>query len=200
MRIFLSETSLDWGELDLPLLGISSDWFGRKFDPPLGFSLARDDKNLWFVATRQAPSSVLPEADVGKFTPELWKHDVSELFLANPRTGEYLEFNIAANGAWWSSKFSAPRTTSKHQPDFETHISSYHDGSDSSTWITALSIPINFLVREISFGPGTTGNATFIQNSPEQIFLSAISLPGAEPDFHQPGNFTTLLPTNIPSD
>lgn len=199
MRIFLSDTPLTWGELDLPLLGVSTDWFGKKLAPPLGFALASDGKNLWFIATRQSPNTVLPGALPGKFTPELWKYDVSELFLANPQTGEYLEFNLAANGSWWASKFSAPRVPSGQQPDFESQISSYHDNNDPSTWLVALSIPIRFLELELSFGSNTTGNATFIQNSPHQTFLSAVSLPGREPDFHQPGQFSPLVHTTVPA-
>lgn len=198
MRIFLSDTSLAWGKLDLPLLGISTDWFGKKIDPPLAFSLASDGTNLWFVSTRQTANSILPDATPGKFTPELWKYDVAELFLANPQSGEYLEFNIAANGAWWAAKFSAPRSPSPRQPDFQSQISSYHEDSDASSWVTALSIPLNFLEQEIAFGDRTTGNVTSIQDSPDQTFLSATALPGDEPDFHQPEKFSLLASTKIP--
>jgi len=198
MQIFSSDTALTWGELDLPLFGISNDWHGTPLDPPLAFSLARDEFNLWFIATRQTTATIHPVAIPGKFTPELWKYDVAELFLADAETGEYLEFNLAPNGAWWAYKFSAPRVPSPHQPDFHSSVTTYADDRDPATWLAALVIPVAFLEREIGLGTGTTGNAAFIQNSPKQVFLTAENLPGSKPDFHQPANFTVLKPAKIP--
>lgn len=197
MKIFESQQALAWGSLDLPLFGVTEDWSGNKVKPPVGYSLAIDSENLWFVATRQATACVLPNAEADRFTPELWKADVSELFLADPQSGSYLEFNIAANGAWWASKFSAPRVPHGNQPDFISQVSSFSE-ADPSNWVCALSVPIRFLSDEISLGPQTTGNATFIQNSPDQIFLTAVKLPGGEPDFHQPSHFSRLSVTPIP--
>ncbi len=197
MQIFKSDTPLIWGELDIPLLGISSDWFGKPLSPPLAFSLACDSENLWFIATRQAPASIHPTAAPGEFTPELWKHDVAELFIADPRGKSYLEFNLSPNSAWWAAKFSSTRQPSELQPDFQSHVKAYTDASETSSWLTALSIPIGFLREHISFTHESPANATFILNSPAQTFHTAGKLLGAEPDFHQPAEFQKTIPVKL---
>lgn len=199
MRIFKSDTSLGWGELDLPLFGLETDWFGKKQSSAMGFSLAVDGESLWFLATGNTPASVHPEAVPGRFTPELWKHDVAEFFLSDPVSGKYLEFNLAANGAWWACAFSGPRVTAYPQPDFETVVRTHHDPDAPSGWLAALVIPIQFLEREIAYGKATTANVTFIRDSPSQVFLSAAKLPGNEPDFHQPSDFPAVATIEIPA-
>ncbi|MBG7608582.1 MAG: hypothetical protein IZT59_11225 [Verrucomicrobia bacterium] len=198
MQIFNSSSPLAWGELDVPLLGITSDWFGKTLTPPLAFSLASDSKHLWFIATRQAPASVLPDAIPGRFTPDLWKHDVAELFIADPKGKSYLEFNLAPNGAWWAAKFSSQRQLSEVQPDFECHMKAYADATDPTTWVAALSIPLEFLGEHICFGMGSPINTTFILNSPAQTFHTAAKLPGEKPDFHQPSEFPKSMLLKLP--
>lgn len=200
MQLFTTKSSLEWGELDVPMLGISSDWFGAKLNPPIGFSLVADPNYLWFVAMREASIYTHPHAHEWKFFPELWKYDVSEIFLCNPETGEYLEFNLAANGAWWAAKFDAPRVASPIQPNFEIGIESFFDDSDDNlSWTCALRIPLVFLKEQIDFGLGTTGNASFIMNTPEQTFHTATKFPEIEPDFHLPSRFPKLIPCPLPA-
>jgi len=200
MHIFNSGDPLVWGELDVPLLGITEDWSGRALVPPLGFSLATDPRDLWFVATRQqARASILPGASPGEFIPGLWKYDVAELFIADPEGNAYLEFNLAPNGAWWAAKFSSPRELCEIQPDFQNHIRTYHDVEDADCWVAAVSIPLGFLREHISFGVGSPANATFILNSPDQTFHSATKLRGDTPDFHQPSKFPKTIPLKLPA-
>ncbi len=198
MQIFKSIAPLAWGELDIPLLGITTDWFGKPVTPPLAFSLAADSDRLWFVATRQAPASGHPDGMPGEFTPELWKHDVAEVFISDPEGKSYLEFNLAPNGAWWAAKFSATRQLAGSQPDFRSHVEAYADTTEPGSWLAAISIPLNFLHDQVSFAPGSPVNASFILNSPKQTFHTAAKLPGDEPDFHQPAAFSKSTPANLP--
>lgn len=200
MQIFTSDTPLAWGKLDIPLYGLHNDWFGMPMVEASGFTLVVDSKYLWFVSTFPLTTRVHPAATPGKFTPELWKYDVSELFLANPDTGEYLEFNLTSNGAWWGAKFSSVRVPSARQPDFEPHIQSYHDLTGDNYWVAGLKIPIIFLEKEIDFSLTTTANVTMIRDSPNHRYLSASKLPGAQPDFHQPAYFLTLSHTPLITD
>lgn len=200
MQIFTSETPLSWGKLDLPLCGLSEDWFGNILDEATTFSLAKDSESLWFIGIFTSTANIHPSASSGEFTPELWKYDVAELFLANPATGEYLEFNLTSNGAWWASKFSSVRKPSAQQPDFTAHIHSHHDLSSAKLAVVGLQIPLNFLKKEIDFGVTTAANITIIRDSPSQRYLSASKLPGAQPDFHQPTNFPTVSFTPLHSD
>ncbi|MGJ8644855.1 MAG: hypothetical protein ACSHX9_15715 [Luteolibacter sp.] len=197
MKLFTTKNPLNWGELDLPLLGIGSDWFGNPLAPPLAFSLTADAENLWFVATRQSEACVHPDSSPGSFTPELWKHDTAELFFADSKTGRYLEFNLAPNGAWWAAAFESPRVLSGVQPDFKNHIIT-HSGDDPTQWLAALAIPLSFLKETINFGVETRANATFILGSPAQTFHSVAKLPGDEPDFHQPSKFPLISPCPCP--
>lgn len=199
MQFFTQEKPLEWGSLDLPLLGISADWHGRPLNPPVAFTLATDGANLWFAATRQAAATIHPEAVADAFTPELWKYDVAELFIADADGGGYLEFNLAANGAWWACKFDAVRKAAPVQPDFMAWVLTHHDSPQPGTWLAALEIPVGFLKEHAGFGTGSRANVTFILGSPEQTFHSATKLPGEEPDFHQPQAFRPLVPTAAPA-
>lgn len=194
MRLFQSDRPLAWGELDLPVLGMTSDWHGRALNPPLGFVLVTDTKSLWFVATRQSPATCRPGVAPGAFTEGLWEWDVAELFLADPTRGNYLEFNLAPNGAWWAAKLISPRVRAQTQPDFQSAVTSYWEKISDNGWCAAIQVPIDFLKSEIGFGSQTTANATAILNSPKQSFHSVAKLPGAEPDFHQPASFLRLVP------
>jgi len=193
VQIFTSERPLAWGELDLPVLGMTGDWYGQPLDPPLGFTIAADSSNLWFVATRQAPALCHPGAEPGGFTEGLWEYDVAELFMADPESGAYLEFNLAPNGAWWAAKFTSPRVRSQVQPDFGAAVTAHFSDGGDGTWFAALAIPTAFLKEHVGFGSGETANVTCIMNSPQQTFHSACKLPGSEPDFHQPSHFSRLV-------
>jgi hypothetical protein len=193
VQIFTSERPLVWGELDLPVLGMTSDWHGQPLEPPLGFTIAADPSHLWFVATRQAPALCHPGAEPGRFTEGLWEYDVAELFMADPESGAYLEFNLAPNGAWWAAKFTSPRVRSPVQPDFEAAVEAHFSDDGDGTWFAALAIPTAFLGTHVGFGNGETANVTCIMNSPQQTFHSACKLPGSEPDFHQPVHFPRLV-------
>ncbi len=198
MQLFVSETPLAWGELDLPLLGVDSDWFGSPLAPPQGYSLAIDPTHLWFLATRGAPASCAPEAPPLTFTPRLWLHDVAELFLTDTASGRYLELNLAANGAWWAAMFSSPRSLAEEVPDFEQHITTHSDADTPNAWIAAMVIPIAFLKDTINFGLESRANAAFILNSPVQTFHSVHKLGGSTPDFHRPQEFLRLRPCKLP--
>lgn len=197
MRFFRSESPLVWGELDLPVLGLTRDWHGRALNPPMGFAVATDTTNLWFLATRDAPAICRPGAEPGAFTEGLWEWDVAEFFLADQASGTYLEFNLAPNGAWWAAKFTAPRVRAKSQPDFQYVVTSHSQEKTGNAWCAAISMPLDFLVCEISLGAHTTANVTAILNSPHQTFHSASKLPSLKPDFHQPEAFPRLIPSQI---
>ncbi|MES2996844.1 MAG: hypothetical protein V4733_08545 [Verrucomicrobiota bacterium] len=199
MHLFESAAELAWGRLDVPLLGMDRDWFGAPFAPPASFSLAVDPKRLWFIAHHRKPADLHPFARPGKFQAELWKHDVAELFIADPESGRYFEFNLSPNGAWWSCEFTAPRVraaeTDIAMPEVATHADLATDGS----WLAALSIPLDLLKTRIAFGPETKMNVTFILNSPDQRFLTATDLGGGQPDFHRPDFYVTPERTPLPS-
>ncbi len=198
MTIFESERPLAWGELDVPLLGLMRDWHGVRVDPPAGFALVTDAERLWFVANHRRPAALHPQGRPGRFQRELWRYDVAELFLADPRSGRYFEFNLAPNGAWWTCEFTAPRVRAEDIEIAMPEVATFAELAPDGSWVAALAVPLDLLRARLDFGPATRANVTFILETPAQRFLSAADLGGGEPDFHQPGRFPQIAWAPLP--
>jgi hypothetical protein len=192
MVIFRISKPIVWGGLDVPILGIARDWFGAPISPPAGYSLAMDDRRLWFLAHHRREGNLHPKARPGAFQAELWKHDVAELFLADPVSGRYFEFNLAPNGAWWSCEFTAPRVRAEEIDIAMPEVAAFADMSPDGSWLAALALPLDILRARINFGPDTRANVTMILESPNQRFLTANHADGGEPDFHQHAIFSPI--------
>ncbi len=189
MNIEIANKPLGWGELDIKLFGIQTDWFGKAFSAPLTYGLAVDHDYLWFVASHQKPASIHPFAKPGDFLPELWKYDVAEFFLLDPSNGKYLEFNLAPNGAWWSALFTAPRVRESEKNIPLEGVATYADLAPDGSWLAAAALPLHRLRNELNFGDNSQMNVTFIVDSPYQRFATATDLGKGTPDFHQPQQF-----------
>ncbi len=185
MVIFRISEPIVWGALDVPLLGIARDWHGVPVSPPAGYSLAMDDRRLWFIAHHRRAADLHPQGRPGAFQAELWKHDVAELFLADPVSGRYLEFNLAPNGAWWTCEFTAPRVRAEGIDIALPDVATFADLSPDGGWLAAMALPLDILRARIDFGPDTRANVTMILESPDQRYLTANDPGGGEPDFHQ---------------
>lgn len=198
MTLFESARPLQWGALDTPLLGILHDWFGEKMHSAPGYALVCDSERLWFVASHRQAAKIHPQARPNKFQAELWKYDVAELFLADPASGRYFEFNLSPNGAWWSCEFTAPRVRAEETdiPFLETHT--FAELAPDGSWVAAMALPLDLLRARLDFGPNTRANVTFILETPEQKFLTANKLSDGEPDFHLPQNFPQLERRPLP--
>ncbi len=189
MTVIRSASPLAWGELDLPLFGVSRDWHGGAVEPAAAFCVALDPRRLWFVAAHGRPARLHPAARPGKFTAELWRYDVAELFVADPVSGRYLEFNLAPNGAWWSCEFTAPRVRTEEVEVPFPEVATFAELAPDGGWVAAMAVPRDLLEARVGFGAGSGLNVTFIVASPEQRFLTAADLGGGEPDFHRPEKF-----------
>lgn len=198
MTVFTSPESIIWGALDLPLLGIPQDWYGKSISPQPTFCLACDPCHLWFVASHRAPALVHPQAHPGVFQADLWKYDVAELFLADPVSGRYLEFNLAPNGAWWSCEFVAPLCRYQENDFPMPEVKTFADASPDGSWLTALKMPLDLLRARIDFGAKTRANVSFILQTPAQVFLSASDLGSGEPAFHRPDQFPQVVFMPLP--
>lgn len=196
--IFKSSRPLVWGELDVPLLGIEKDLAGAPVQPAAAFCLATDPQHLWFIANHRKPAIIHPQARPGGFQAELWKYDVAELFIADPASGRYFEFNLAPNGAWWTCEFTAPRIRADEAEIAMPEIATFSEMAPDGSWLAAMAIPLDLLRARLDFGQGTCLNVTMILNSPQQRFLSAADLGPGEPDFHQPQRFAQVEFTPFP--
>lgn len=192
MTIFTSAQPLQWGELDVPLFGLTKDLDGADLAVPAGFSLVMDDRRLWFLASHRAPAQLHPQARPGNFQAELWQHDVAELFIADPVSGRYFEFNLSPNGAWWTCEFTAPRQRAEEVDIAMPEVATFSELAPDGGWVTAMAIPLDLLRARLDFGPKSRVNATMILESPAQKFVSAADLGDGPPDFHQPSKFAEI--------
>ncbi len=195
LHLHPSEASFDWLK-SLPRQILARDWYGNSVEPPVLFSFGLDEEHLWFLAERRKAARFHPEGMPGTFTPELWKYDVAEWFLLNPGTGAYWEFNLSPNGAWWACAFRSARRADDSIPA-PRGISSLSETNDGS-WLTMARIPLDDLAPIVSGKPGADAldgcklAATFIQETPVQIFLTTAEPCEGEPDFHRPQCFGSV--------
>lgn len=189
MTIYTSPRPLQWGMLDVLMLGLEHDWRGAPLQPPAAYSLAMDAHRLWFVAHHRNPPQLHPLSRPGGFLAELWHYDVAELFIADPVSGRYFEFNLAPNGAWWSCEFTAPRVRVEAIDIAMPEIATFSDMAPDGAWLAAMAIPLDLLRARLDFGVGSRVNVTLLLESPAQRFVTATDLGGGEPDFHRPQCF-----------
>ena len=199
MTLFTSLRPLVWGELDVPLLGLGQDLHGNPMKTPPGFALVKDDRHLWFLANHRQPAKLHPRAQPGAFHADLWQYDVAELFLADPASGRYFEFNLAPNGAWWSCEHTAPRLRADETDIAMPEVATFSDLASDGSWLAAMAIPLDLLRARLDFGPETRANVTMILESPAQRFLSATDLGPGEPDFHRPDRFQRVAFAQLPA-
>ncbi len=198
MTIFTTASPLAWGELDVPIFGVSKDWYGHEVAPAAGFSLVCDSSRLWFIANHRVPAELHPQSRPGAFQAELWRYDVAELFIAEPRSGRYFEFNLAPNAAWWSCEFTAPRVRAEKVEIAMPEVATFAEMAPDGAWLAAMAIPLSLLRARLDFGEDSKINVTMILNSPEQKFLSTTPLGAAMPDFHRPSHFSNVSFVPLP--
>jgi len=189
ITIFESNVPLAWGALDLPLVGIAHDWFGKPIETSPGYALACDPEHLWFVAHHRAPARSHPKSRPGLYCADLWKYDVAELFLADPQSGRYLELNLAPNAAWWSCEFTAARQRAEEVDIAVPDVHTWSDLDPDGAWVAAMAVPLDVLQARVGFGPEARANVCMILGAPDQRFFSASPLGDGEPDFHRPNRF-----------
>jgi hypothetical protein len=121
----------------------------------------------------------------GRFVEGLWEADVVELFLLNPETGFYAEFNLGPRGGWWCCSFRSPRARVDESPNPLPGVKAMANASEFA-WDSSLSVPLHSLPEALAFDPvKTRGNITFCLGAPQQ-YISLADLGGGEPDFHRP--------------
>lgn len=197
MTIFESASRLEWGSLDLPMMGIARDWDGEELEPVPAFALACDLEFLWFIAHHRAPAICCGLAPPGAFAAELWKYDVAEFFISDPESGRYIEFNLAPNSAWWSCEFSSPRQRAVMADVAMPGVRTWADGLMAGGWLAAMAVPLDVLRARVGFGARSRANVSMILGSAPRRFLTASPLGVGEPDFHRPDFFPEVVLTPL---
>ncbi|MBC8127564.1 MAG: hypothetical protein H8M99_10540 [Gloeobacteraceae cyanobacterium ES-bin-144] len=198
MTIFTSKRPLAWGQLDVPMLGLQKDWYGTPLVPQPAFSLVLDAQHLWFIAHHRKAAIIHPKARPGIFQAELWKYDCAELFIADPVSGRYLEFNLAPNSAWWSCEFTAPLVRDDEVDIPMPDVLSFSEIAADGAWLAAMTMPLDLLEARLNFGSQSRINVSMILEYPHQRFISATDLGGEKPHFHQPDRFSQVRFTELP--
>jgi len=170
---------------------IERDWFGAPTPGPPLWALAIDNDILAFRGMVGSPPICIEHDSEGSFIEGLWEADVVELFLANPSTGFYVEFNLGPRGAWWCCAFDSPRSRceggTKHMEGVRTKATCLENA-----WDSAMSIPLKSLPDGLAFDAGTTlANITFCLGKPQQ-FVTLADLGDGEPDFHRPDKWIPI--------
>jgi hypothetical protein len=173
------------------LKSITTDWFGEAVPGNPHWSLRLSETALTLRGVVSAPPICIPEDREGVFVERLWEGDVVELFLLNPKTGFYIEFNLGPRGAWWCCTFDSPRKRTPYSPSplpgVLTQATPTERGRDGT-----LVIPAKSLSPELAFDPGaTTGNVAFCLGAPQQ-FCTVADLGAGLPDFHRPHKWISL--------
>ena len=177
---------IDFHRVRKNTFSLKKDCFGQLFHPSPEVFFGVDQTHFHFYARHQETALIHPNAREGDFQAELWKYDVAEFFLAAPDRSQYLEFNLAPNGAWWSCFFSAPRKTSRTKPLAGVSTQAKVTLDD---WQVHAAIPLTEIPWPLE---ECFLNATFILKSPDQQFLTLTDLGGDQPDFHRPAHFLAI--------
>ena len=171
---------------------LDKDWFGAPVAARPSFELKCADG---FVTLRAhvAKAPLVVPGDTGGFVEGLWEGDCAELFLSNPETGYYVEFNLSPQGAWWCCGFSARRTREASGPRELAGVTTTGE-TFSDRWSAGIRIPVASLPAELAFGTATTrGNVTFCLGNDPQRYLTFVDLGGGKPDFHLPEKWIPLF-------
>ena len=177
---------------------LSTDWSGARITNLSKFLFWVDDTSFHFLAGQNgSPGLSHPDSKLEEYCPELWKYDVAEFFLLASDKSRYLEFNLAPNGAWWSSAFTSLRVPAPGEPTPAPEVKTSAE-VDTQGWRAHASMPLSWLKKQYGFSELSLLNATFILNSPDQIFVTAGDLGDGEPDFHRPHRFPAIKPVSLP--
>lgn len=175
-----------------PVTVLRQDWFGVRHPAVPTFSLRLESGAIVLRAWATKPALMVADDKRG-YTAGLWEGDCAELFLLNPATGYYLEFNLSPKGGWWSCAFTAPRVRVPEGPVAVAGVSATGAVAPGS-WRSELRIPVASLPPELAFDPATTrGNVTFCLGNDPQRYLTAADLGGGTPDFHRPAKWVRLF-------
>ena len=169
---------------------LDHDWYGEGVPGKPQWALGIKDGFLTLRGMANKPPACIAEDREGRFVEGLWEGDVLELFLANPKTGFYVEFNLGPCGAWWCCTFDSPRVRASAPEPFKGVTA--RAKPTEAAWDSTLTIPLRSLPPSLAFDPDITkGNITFCLGKPQQ-FVTLADLGGGTPDFHRPDKWITL--------
>lgn len=164
---------------------LGSDWFGAPVGGTCSWHYVLDPKRWYFGFSSECSPPLYDRAfNKGDFIEGLWMLDVAEVFIMKPDTGNYTEWNVGPQGAWWRSSFQAYRqrnSTAEVTPSIETYSSISHD-----RWTVGLACD---RIVEEGLTESDLVHFSAIIKSPSQQFMSSGLASRGEPDFHNAAMF-----------
>lgn len=120
-----------------------------------------------------------PSARYNDFVEGLWQYTLCELFLFLNQRTEYLELNLAPNGAWWAAEFSDYRTVTRPRSDLALSPLAYYN-TENSFWYAGCSVelPAPFHLDAV------TVSVCGISQHEGERFIAANPLSQHAADFH----------------
>ena len=163
---------------------------GPSQTPEAGLDLRAGGVMVFSASMKPAAQDVFRRGQK-EFVAGLWKGNVVECFLGNPKTGRYLEIHLAPTGQWWSCMLAKVRV--RETPDGRPlPLSVVHHRRDKHgrRWEATVQVPAVVICKLLAVRTLTElrGNLTAILHpaTGRTLYFSHALLPGAKPDFHQP--------------
>lgn len=133
----------------------------------------------------------LPAPAVPMRADGLWQHSCFEAFLRADDGGSYHEFNFAPSGAWAAYRF-AGRRAGRTSPVMTAPAIRTDSAAGSFGLRTVLPIrELPDLARASSIHAGLTA---VIEDEQGALSYWALAHGSPQPDFHDPGTFTLVVP------
>lgn len=178
----------------LPFVEFSKDWFGKVPQAKTSFCFGTDENQLFFALKCDKPACFDTQHKPGEYTENLWQFDVAELFIVEPDSGRYQEFNLSPAGSWWSMLFSDYRLRDPAHFIIPKGLQSTGSVSEH-LWQAALRVPL----QSLSLPPQTLKEYRFnvcsIINGTEKQYLSYADAKSEKPDFHKTEYYLPCEPT-----
>lgn len=176
--------------LRAPMQEVAAGWSGVPLARPYRWTLVLDSQTLWFGVEFPKSRPEPARFELGSFVEWLAQQgDVAELFLMS-QSGQYQEFHLTGEGAWWGMTFSGYRQRSVPAARPEGVVS-FVDGTRDG-WRGVLGIPRSEVV--IPLDAGSLAQVSACLHVCDQVsYVSSAGSPSYEADFHDRRSFQPLV-------
>ena len=159
--------------------------------PEAGLHLRPDGVLVFAAAMKPGPNDVF-KVGPKEFVTGLWNGNVVELFLLNPDNGRYLEVHLAPSAQWWACVFTAVRVREiESGRPLPLSVVEHRRDKTGRRWEASVSVPSAVICQILAARDvrHLRANLTAIAHplTGRPLYFSLAPLPGAKPDFHQPG-------------
>jgi hypothetical protein len=180
--------------LSAPMQQVAATWSGAPLIRPYRWTLVLDPNSLWFGVEFPKPKGAATRFAQGEFVEWLAQQvDVAELFLMG-RSGQYQEFHLTGEGAWWAMTFSGYRERAVQSVKPEGVMCFIETSEDA--WRGALGIPRSGILIPLNQEVSAQVSAC-IHDDGAVSYVSSAGCPEYEPDFHDRRSFRPLTLSSL---